>query len=704
MSNLRAVEPDDLFRMRFLQGATWGQSDGLASGRFAVYALTHYDAATDSDISCLWLVDVETGEQRQLTYGNDSSPALSPDGQTVAFVGRRGEARPQIYLLPLAGGEAWQLTDLPQGVAGKPVWSPDGNQIAFCAPPEKAHDPNKPYRVTRHVYRFDAMGYLDGAVLDIYVVAVADGVVRRLTNDSTHNSNPQWSPDGRKLLYLAAMQSDVHYALFPRVCVLTLMEDEGLADDGRRTTDDGGGTTDDDGVAVVGGRWSVVCQDVLGDWGRIANVVWLPDGERIAFIGQPHGLLIGSKSDLFVARLDGATPPENRSAGLLYGVGQALQDDMPTALVGLPPILLVENGRFAFVQVQRGGNVHLYRVALAGAELVEPVLEGDRSCLPLAVSDDERQLLFATTDFATPLDLAVADVEGGNERGITAVNAHHLSQLHKPVVERMLFAGEDGVEVEGWMLMPAVGEAPFPTVLYIHGGPHGAFGSAYHFDTQLLLGAGFAVLMVNHRASTGYGNSFSTAIKGDWGHLDYTDLMAGVDEAIARGWADADRLGVCGLSGGGNLSCWIVGQTDRFKAAVPENPVTNWVSFYGTSDIGVWFAVEQLGGHPHEIPEIYAQCSPITYAHRCTTPTLLVQGEHDWRCPAEQGEQFYNVLKANGCVAEMVRLPNASHGGAIEGTPANRRAQNEALLEWMQRFLNNGVENVSRSTCERVGD
>ena len=181
-------------------------------------------------------------------------------------------------------------------------------------------------------------------------------------------------------------------------------------------------------------------------------------------------------------------------------------------------------------------------------------------------------------------------------------------------------------------------------------------------------------------------------------------LMAGVDEAIARGWADADRLGVCGLSGGGNLSCWIVGQTDRFKAAVPENPVTNWVSFYGTSDIGVWFAVEQLGGHPHEIPEIYAQCSPITYAHRCTTPTLLVQGEHDWRCPAEQGEQFYNVLKANGCVAEMVRLPNASHGGAIEGTPANRRAQNEALLEWMQRFLNNGVENVSRSTCERVGD
>ena len=163
--------------------------------------------------------------------------------------------------------------------------------------------------------------------------------------------------------------------------------------------------------------------------------------------------------------------------------------------------------------------------------------------------------------------------------------------------------------------------------------------------------------------------------------------MAGVDYAIALGLADTDRLGCCGLSGGGNLSCWIVGQTNRFKAAVPENPVTNWLSFYGVSDIGPWFAVEQLGGHPHEIPEIYARCSPITYAHRCKTPTLLIQGEHDWRCPAEQSEQFYTVLKVNGCPVEMLRLPGSPHAGTIEGPPAIRRAHNEALLDWMQRFV-----------------
>jgi dipeptidyl aminopeptidase/acylaminoacyl peptidase len=209
----------------------------------------------------------------------------------------------------------------------------------------------------------------------------------------------------------------------------------------------------------------------------------------------------------------------------------------------------------------------------------------------------------------------------------------------------------------------------------------------FHFDTQMLCGAGYAVLLINHRASTGYGDAFSTAIKGDWGNLDYHDLMAGVDHVVARGLADPDRLGVCGLSGGGNLTCWIVGHTDRFKAAVPMNPVTNWISFYGVSDIGVWFAVEQMGGHPHEIPEVYVKCSPITYAHRCKTPTLMIQGEHDWRCPAEQSEQFYTVLKANGCPVEMLRFPKAAHAAALIGDPINRRVHNEALLDWMNRYV-----------------
>ena len=165
------------------------------------------------------------------------------------------------------------------------------------------------------------------------------------------------------------------------------------------------------------------------------------------------------------------------------------------------------------------------------------------------------------------------------------------------------------------------------------------------------------MLLVNHRASTGYGDAFATAILADWGNLDYADLMAGVDHAIEEGLADPDRLGVCGISGGGNLTGWIIGQTDRFKAACPENPVFNWFSMYGTSDVGADFSVRELGGTPYDAEDVYRRCSPITYADRCTTPTLFLQHENDYRCPAEQTEQFFAVLRVNGRAGGDAPLP-----------------------------------------------
>jgi dipeptidyl aminopeptidase/acylaminoacyl peptidase len=203
----------------------------------------------------------------------------------------------------------------------------------------------------------------------------------------------------------------------------------------------------------------------------------------------------------------------------------------------------------------------------------------------------------------------------------------------------------------------------------------------------MFAGAGYGVLLVNHRASTGYGDAFATAIVGDWGNLDYADLMAGVDHAIEEGLADPDRLGVFGISGGGNLTGWIIGHTDRFRAACPENPVFNWFSMYGTSDVGADFSVRELGGTPYDAEEVYRRCSPITYAHRCTTPTLFLQHESDYRCPAEQTEQFFTVLRVNGVPAEMLRFPNTSHGGSVRGPIGHRRAQNEALLDWMNRYV-----------------
>ncbi|MEM7802838.1 MAG: S9 family peptidase [Chloroflexota bacterium] len=656
MSQPRSIVPDDLFKMKFLQGAAFSPD-----GKQVVFALAAYDAESDADITQIWLKDLESDLSRQLTFGKDSSsqPAWSPDGRSIAFLSDRGE-KPQIYLLPTDGGEAQALTQLPQGVGSGPVWSPSGRKIAFTAgvAREADRDPTDPYRLTRIVYRFDQIGIIDQALQDIFVLDIAGGEPQRLTDDDTINGQPLWSPDGQEILYAAAMLPDAFDVFMPRLRIVNLQGE--------------------------------VRQIVSDEWGgTVGSKAWLLNGKQIAFLGVEAGLPIGTKSDLYVVDISGQGRPVNRSAGYKYGIGGGIQPDMPAAgiLSVPPPIEISADGESAYLRGLRAGMIEILRISLDGAESVEPVVVGARSAILLGLDRDERHLLYAVSSIHNPLELFMSDIEGGNERQLTAVNAALLSDIGETVVKPMAFAGQDGAPVEGWMLMPEGGSGPYPTILYIHGGPHSAFGHMYSFDMQMLLGAGYGVLIINHRASMGYGDDFSTAIKGDWGNLDYGDLMAGVDEAIAQGWVDPERMGVCGLSGGGNLSCWIVGQTDRFKAAVPENPVTNWVSFYGTSDIGIWFAVEELGGHPHEIPEVYARCSPITYAHRCTTPTLLVQGEADWRCPAEQSEQFYNVLKANGCPVEMLRLPQSAHGGAIRGAPKIRRAQNEALLDWMNRYV-----------------
>lgn len=649
-NHTRQVLPDDLYRLQ------WAQDAHISpDGTTIVYERSWMDG--DEERSALFLHHIESKSERQLTNGlkKDSSPRWSPDGKEIAFVSTRSE-KPQIFVIAADGGEARQVTTLKNGVGSAPAWSPNGTQLAFSAPPEvDLVDLSKPYRWTRHIYRFDGMGDVQNAVQEVFVVSVnsgADdsGAATCLTHDNAVNGSVLWSPDGTELLYLCGHRPDNHM-FHPIIRIVDL---QGKS------------------------------RECSGEWGHINAAAWTPDG-RIVFVGNRHGLPIGTQDHLWLIDSQGGEPV-CRTTGCQVKIGGGLQADMLVRLlVRSPRILVSADSEVAFVPVQDGGTVQIYRVALNGDISFAPILSGERSCLPIALGRDK--VLFATSTLHDPQQLAMADLEGGDEVQLSSLNQTVVNGWDAPRVERLRFASSDGEQVEGWIMLPDSGNAPYPTVLYIHGGPHSGFGHIFHFDFRMLCSAGYAVLFINQRASTGYGDRFATQIKGDWGNLDYQDLMAGVDYAIAQGFVDGDRMGVCGLSGGGNLSCWIVGQTDRFKAAVPENPVTNWLSFYGVSDIGPWFAVAQLGGHPHEIPEVYARCSPITYAHRCKTPTLLIQGEADYRCPAEQSEQFYTVLKVNGCPVEMVRLPGSPHAGAVVGPKAIRAAQNDALLGWMKRWV-----------------
>lgn len=645
----RTIQKEDLFKLQFLQS---GQLSPYGSQ--VVYGVSTIDAEKDDETVALWLMDVASGEKRQLTNskGRDDNPQWSPDGKWIAFTSTRSDSN-QIYRIAPDGGEAHALTDLKQGVGGGPVWSPDGKQIAFTAgkATEEPYDPAKPYRHKRKFYRFDGIGNVDLAVQNVLVMPADGGEPTQLTDDDHLNTMPKWSPDGKEILYSVNFPPDSPRNL-PGLRIVTIE--------------------------------TKAQRDVVWGWGVAQIGEWQPDGQRIAFIGQPHGQLMGYKDDLYAISASGESIPDNRTPDLKVGVGGGLQPDMPSNLFWSGQFCVSSDGKFAHVAVQEGGCVGIYQVVLDGEINWEPIIEGTRYCRLLGVS--ERHILFAGSTFNDPVQLFITDIEGGNEQQLTTLNAEVLNDITMPDVEHVLYPSKDGTQIEGWVMKPPVGEAPYPTILYIHGGPWGAFGHVFSFDFQMLAGAGYAVFFDNYRGSSGYGTDFGTAIQSAWGSLDYEDHMAGLDYLIDNGTADADRLGVCGLSAGGFGSCWIVGQTDRFKAAVPENPVTNLMSMYGVGDIGN-IIVRLMGGKPHEVMETYVKWSPITYAHRCNTPTLLIQSNDDHRCPPEQAEQFYTVLHDNGCPVEMVRIPNSSHIGAIAGPLAGRRAHNDALLDWMNRYI-----------------
>lgn len=657
MATPRVMQPDDIFdNLRFLQGGELSPD-----GTLLAYSVSHVVKDDNEEFTTLYLLDVATGNVRQLTSGTrkDGKPAFSPDGSKIAFTSKReGDEKPQLYVMPVDGGEALKLGEVKQGVNGF-KWSPDGSKIAFTAGvdygDDEAPDHSKnPYRVTRNVWRFDAIGNLDLAVNNLYVMDVESTDVTQLTDDDTLISGFEWSPDGTQLLYGAMMRPD-RFRGFENDVYITDLQ-------GERT-------------------------QLLPDWGMVGGMAWHPSGEKIVMIGNPNDdAPIGTHPNLWVYDVASGTM-DNRSPSLERGIGGNLTGGrMPVpGLVNLC-IAFSADGSKAITRVVDAGRTKIMSFALSGDEDVQTVVDGDR------VANLQHQagewLLFAVDDIHNTPDLYIAHEDGSDERQLTHINDEFLSSLPMPEVVNLHFKGTDGADVEGWYAKPTDGsEGPFPTILWIHGGPHACFGNHFSFDTHMFNGAGYGVLFINHRASTGYGDEFSTAIKGDWGNLDYGDLMAGVDYAVEQGLADPDKLGCCGISGGGNLSSWIIGNTQRFKAAIPQNPVTNWNSFYGVSDIGVWFSTEQLGGHPHEIPDVYAKCSPITYAHTATTPTLIIQHEHDWRCPAEQSEQLYTVLKANGCTVEMLRMPLGAHGGSIVGPVQLRKEHLYARLHWFNKYV-----------------
>lgn len=639
---------DDMFAFDFVTEAQLSPS-----GHYVVYTLMRSHHAHACEYTNLMLLDTRTGTHTTLTTGEwtDSSPIWTADETLVIFLSNR-DGKNQLYTVTITDTSVTQLTNLPQGSAGPLVLSPNGRTLAFSVKKRvEPFDAQQPHRWTRHIPRIDGIGNVDAFVKHVYTLDLTTRTITQLTIGDWHHTPCDWSPDGTRILYMASLNPDsIHTSA-------TLH------------------------VSDIHGNSQLILDS---NWGIIQQARWL-DVQQIVVAGIPSQRVYGSKNDIFVMNLDN-NHLACRTTSLPNHLEARMHDDSTVPWVELPMPLIIDTATQSIITCyQDGGRIQIIQIALTGPEQITTLVGGNRFCMPFGLVDN--QLIFGVATPTNPSQIILFDRVNGSEKPLTDINQAIRAELIWPDICPIHTTSIDGTPIEGWMWLPKTGQSPYPTMLLIHGGPHLAQGYAFYFDALSLTSAGYAVLMINYRGSTGYGDAFSTGINGDWGNLDYHDLLAGVDAAVAHGLADANRLACGGLSAGGYHTCWLVTHTDRFKAAVAENAVTNWVSFYGTADIGPTFAVRQLGGTPYQVPETYHRCSPITYAPACQTPTLLIVGEEDRRCPAEQSEQFYTVLKTIGCPTEMLRLPGCAHVDSIYGPWGSRIAQNTAMVAWLNQFV-----------------
>ncbi len=667
----RLIKADDIYAFHWLADPQISP-DGLQ----IAYTYVSVNSKHDNYETSLWIVPSAGGAARQITAGpHDSTPRWAPDGKRIAFVRateQEGKPEPgQIFVLPMDGGEARHLTEGGKG-ASAPVWSPDGRAIAFAsstnpADPEKKDDQKSDVRIiSRAVYRFNGAGYTDVQhPVHIWTIAVPDIVATpqkavQLTAGRFSESGATWSGDGSKIYFISERELEPYY----------------------KTP-----TEELYAVAAKGGE----PQRVLQIDGSVHGVTLDPSGSRATFVAAENGHPIRSHSqpDLWVAVLEPGSKPKNLTTDFDYEIGSGVGGDQSPPRGGSQSKpFWSRDGRFVYVVAAQEGRANIERVD-AETGKVEPLTSGDHDIYSYSATPDGSHVALAITTPTNIGDLYVLDTASRKMRRLTNINEKLFSEIKLTEPETLWYTSFDGKRIEAWAQRPPDWDASkkYPMILNIHGGPHSAYGYTFDHEFQWMAAKGYIVLYPNPRGSTSYGQDFANIIQFHYPGDDFNDLMAGVDDLIKRGWVDPDRMGVTGGSGGGVLTNWTVGHTDRFKAAVSQRSIADWSGFWYVADFSL-FQPTWFRGAPWEQEADFKARSPITYVDKMKTPLMLIEGEADMRTPSGSGgEQMFRAMKYKHVPTVMIQFPGETHELSRSGKPKHRVERLEHIVAWFDKYV-----------------